>query len=57
MTGWKEWDSPAYRQARRHRKGFTMLWRERESHQPCEISGGMAIGFFSRREIRNSTKD
>ena len=37
-------------------------FRGRESHQPCEISGGVAIGCFpnwawgSRREIRNATK-
>ena len=41
---------------------FTMLWRERESHQPCEILGRVAIGCFpnwawgSRRKIRNATK-
>ena len=34
----------------------------RESHQPCEISGGVAIGYFSdwawgsRQEIRNRTE-
>jgi hypothetical protein len=36
--------------------------RERESHQSCEILGGVAIGHFSdwawgsRQEIRNATK-
>lgn len=27
-----------------------------ESHQPCEISGGVAIGRFPSQEIRNTTK-
>ena len=26
------------------------------SHQPCEISGGVAIGRFPSQEIRNTTK-
>lgn len=29
---------------------------EGESHQPCEISGRVALGCFPRWEIRNATK-
>jgi hypothetical protein len=36
------------------RKEFTMP--QKESHQPCEISGGVAIGCFPRQEIRNVIK-
>lgn len=41
-------------------RGFTML--PRENHQPCENSGGVAIGCFpdwvlgSRQKIRKATK-
>ena len=67
MVGPKRWDFqyPAGRLADTGRgKRFAMLWREREreSHQPCEISGGVTIGCFldwawgSRWEIRNTTK-
>lgn len=32
-----------------------MLQREKKD-QPCEISGGMAIGHFPRLEVRKATK-
>jgi hypothetical protein len=46
------------RQARRcrRRKGKSPCFRERESHQPYEIFGGVAIGYFHRQEIGNTTK-
>jgi hypothetical protein len=52
------------RQAKRFRKKKedSLCFRGRESHQPCEISGGVVIGCFpnwawgSRWEIRNTTK-
>jgi len=54
----------SHKQVRRHRRKKNKLpcFRGRESHEPCEISGGVATGHFpswawgSRWEIRDTTK-
>lgn len=46
------------RQAKRsrRRKRNSSGFGGRESHQPCEISGGVAIGQFPRQDLISTTK-
>ena len=65
MVGQKRWDFkvPAGRlRDAGGKREFAMLRKERESHQPPAISGGVTIGCFpdwalrSWQEIRNTAK-